>query len=294
MARPDCDDGWIKLANELGAALASADLTVGERVALWFALECLYGPGKPRSVPMPIKTIARASGAWPNTVRRSIRSLVALGILEPTPEDPSLYRFVKDYERWRDRPSRPLFPSGRNFAASASGRINGRGVTKLRHPQPDASTGGGSQSYDTPGGSQSYDTPGGVTAATPPILLRRPKTQERQESPPKPPPPVGGGGEGAEIISRPPESRTPEPTPAPPAKPANPRRMARWERRAAEREAENEAFRRGQLEQLARIEALAAEREAREAARKAAALAESTPPPPADEPPAGLSLFKRA
>ena len=162
MARPDCDDGWIKLANELGAALASADLSAGERVVLWFAIERFFGPQKPRAVEVRGKAVSRATGMSVSGARRAIRSLVSIGILEPigAPESKQ-FRLVKDYDRWSDPSRGPLFPFGRGFALAVRDRINGgcspretrgvspretRGVSPGEHP-------GGSLQGSTPRGS---------------------------------------------------------------------------------------------------------------------------------------------
>ena len=99
MAKPDCDDGWMKLARELFAALWLAPWTDGEKIVLLEVFEQIYGPAKPRRARFSVSALARAVGATRSHVSDALSSLLKRGVLSGNAH--SGYAFVKDYERWR-------------------------------------------------------------------------------------------------------------------------------------------------------------------------------------------------
>jgi hypothetical protein len=101
VAKPDCDDGWIKKSIELEAALDFADFTKIARTILRYAFLQLFGWGaRPRHARLNCAEIAERIGKPYTLVHRARRELVASGVLVQVGSDPDLFRFVKDYEKW--------------------------------------------------------------------------------------------------------------------------------------------------------------------------------------------------
>lgn len=97
MAKPDCDDGWIKIAHELYAALACAGFNKWESVVIRETLHQIYGPAKKREAILSPTDIASRAGTFKESIVRAIRSLKASGVILEAAKG---VRFVKDYERW--------------------------------------------------------------------------------------------------------------------------------------------------------------------------------------------------
>jgi hypothetical protein len=111
LARPDCDDGWIKLAHELHAAITASGLNHAARVVLCEALEQVYGPAKRRHAVLSPSDIGRRFGGRPKQwADRGISECEDGGMLDRQPG--GKYRFVKDYESWRSPQGGALFSAG--------------------------------------------------------------------------------------------------------------------------------------------------------------------------------------
>lgn len=101
MAKPDLDDGYLRIAHELFAALALAGFTKWEWAVLNEVLDQLYGPRKGPTAFLYPSEIARHVSTYKQSIGRAITDLVAAGVLVKTGEGE--YAFVKDYERWTRR-----------------------------------------------------------------------------------------------------------------------------------------------------------------------------------------------
>ena len=101
MARPDCDDGWFKIASELHSAISYADFTkLADRI-LGLAFLQIFGRGvRPRYVVLVPKDIVKQTGKLKQNVYWAIKELVLSGVLVPIPGKEFTYKFVKDYEKW--------------------------------------------------------------------------------------------------------------------------------------------------------------------------------------------------
>jgi hypothetical protein len=98
MAKPDCDDGWLKYAHELDAALAVADFTKGARIVLREIFAQLFGPAKLRTARVSPTELARCTGQVKTGLVRAVRELVESDVLRKRPD--GSYVFNKDYESW--------------------------------------------------------------------------------------------------------------------------------------------------------------------------------------------------
>lgn len=115
MAKPDCDDGWFKLAHELAGAMEVADFTKAERVVLRFVFLQVFGPARRKLAELSPTDIARRAGMQKQNVDRAIKSLVAGGTLQH--RGGRLYRFVKDYDQWTRNGAPRLSPAERAWVA---------------------------------------------------------------------------------------------------------------------------------------------------------------------------------
>ena len=101
MARPDCDDGWIKISVELEAALDFADFTKMGRTILRYAFLQIFGGGRrPAHALISPTEIAGRIGRSKQLVSRGLQELTASGVLAAVDGQPGAYRLVKNYERW--------------------------------------------------------------------------------------------------------------------------------------------------------------------------------------------------
>ncbi len=98
MAKPDCDDGWLKYAHELDAALALADFSKCARLVLREVFAQIFGPARAKTAQILPAEVARRSGQQRENVWRAIRELVESCVLRL--EADGSYRFLKDYESW--------------------------------------------------------------------------------------------------------------------------------------------------------------------------------------------------
>ncbi len=98
MAKPDCDDGWLKYAHELDAALAVADFSKGARIVLREVFAQIFGLSPRPRATLSASAIARRSGLKQPNVSRAIRELMEAGVLHR--ESDGSYRFLKGYWTW--------------------------------------------------------------------------------------------------------------------------------------------------------------------------------------------------
>src|SRR5438309_51367 len=98
VAKPDCDDGWLRYAHELDAALAVADFTKGARIVLHEALEQFFGPPKLKSATLSPTEIGDLVGIAKQNIARAIRELMESNVLPRNPD--GTYMFNKNYETW--------------------------------------------------------------------------------------------------------------------------------------------------------------------------------------------------
>jgi hypothetical protein len=105
-AKPDCDDGWLKYAHELDAALAVADFTKGARIVLREVFSQIFGPAKLRHAKLSPAEIGGRVGMARSHVMRGITELVDSGVLARSAD--GSYKFIKDYESWTYKGARRL------------------------------------------------------------------------------------------------------------------------------------------------------------------------------------------
>src|SRR5262245_25620815 len=112
MARPDIDDGWIRYAHELDAALACADFSKGARIVLQHVFTQVFGPGKLKTARVSATELATALGSHKAHFVRAVRELTESGVLVRVADG---FRFNKDYPSWhafnrgQNRPAEPRF-----------------------------------------------------------------------------------------------------------------------------------------------------------------------------------------
>jgi hypothetical protein len=151
MAKPDTDDGWIKLAHELFAALMLADLTKAERMILHEVLNQMYrGPVKHRTATIKPAELCQRLGCLREYAWKGLKGLVDAGIL--IKQKPDTFTFVKDYESWTRKGGKVamLSPREAERCQSMTNTINtstpmrnqpvtepvGYGTNGLRSPEP--------------------------------------------------------------------------------------------------------------------------------------------------------------
>ena len=102
MARPRTSEGFLMIALDLFAAIASADLPNRCMVVLAEVLMESFGPRKDRNAIKPVEmtsvTVGRATGIGRHEARKALAELTSWGILT---QKGNAYTFQKDYETWR-------------------------------------------------------------------------------------------------------------------------------------------------------------------------------------------------
>jgi hypothetical protein len=96
--KPDTDDGWLKIAHELAAALDTAGFGKVERVALNVVFSQTYGRAKRKTAILSPTEIGHRWGYAKQSVERSIKSLCVANVLKKTPGGE--YQFNKLYRTW--------------------------------------------------------------------------------------------------------------------------------------------------------------------------------------------------
>lgn len=117
MASPDLDNGYLRLAHELFAAVCCAGFSKWEMVVLREVFDQIYGPRKARTATLPLSDIAGRAGTYKQTIYRAVQSLVDAGVIAKNAE--GAIRFIKDYESWRQGDSPRFSPSEIAYCAAA-------------------------------------------------------------------------------------------------------------------------------------------------------------------------------
>lgn len=120
MAKPDTDDGWFKLSDELFAALCVADFTKRAMVVIRECFEQMFGDAKKSEVYLDPVDIADRSGTIRTSVWKGIAELTASGVLVPLGN--YRYRFNKDYSQWTKNGHSRLTGREQDYAREAPGR----------------------------------------------------------------------------------------------------------------------------------------------------------------------------
>lgn len=97
MAKPDLEQGYLRIAHELHAALACAGFGRDEQIIIHEAFAMIYGPALLKEFQLSPSDIAKRYGLAKQHMSRAIQSLVNCGVLVRVGFN---FRFVKDYERW--------------------------------------------------------------------------------------------------------------------------------------------------------------------------------------------------
>lgn len=117
LAKPDTDDGWLKYAHELDAALACADWSKGARIVLKEVFAQIFGPAKRRIAQLSPSELARRYGAEKSNIVRATRELVSGCALVRV--NHGWYRFNKNYEEWTRNGHSRLSPAEIKWAKDA-------------------------------------------------------------------------------------------------------------------------------------------------------------------------------
>lgn len=102
VAKPDTDDGYLKLAHELHAAISAAGFNRGESIVLREVFDQIYGSAKRRIATLSPSDLAARIGGRRQHVSRDISNLADSGILARVDGPKGRYRFIKDYETWTE------------------------------------------------------------------------------------------------------------------------------------------------------------------------------------------------
>ena len=207
MAKPDLNDGYLRYAHELDAALACADFTLGARIVLREVFAQIFGPAKRRTAVVSPSETARRYGLEKSNLLRGVRELIESGVLRKIGE--CEYHFVKDYESWtrngRRRLSESMVVAAREAPRMAMSYKHLSGVNPdtqhgVNRDTSDKRTLITGVNPDTV--TVSIQTPNGVNRDTPPVVPPRPPTGERARKKetgdlPETPPPGASAPAGA-------------------------------------------------------------------------------------------------
>jgi hypothetical protein len=137
VAKPDCDDGWLKYAHELDAALACANFSKGARIVLHEVFGQVFGPAKLRTATLSPTAVGRRVGMDKGNVGHAIRELTDSNALPRAP-GPARYRFNKNYEEWTKDGQPRLTPDEVRYCRSAPARamsyVNDPAVKPVVYP----------------------------------------------------------------------------------------------------------------------------------------------------------------
>lgn len=131
MANPQCENGYIKIANELLEALAIKNI-YGRGSAngqvIWAVLRKTYGYQKKEDA-ISISQLIKATELSRRTIIYSLQDLEAKKVLvikrqkKQTGNEINIIRFNKNYEEWVVQNSTPQIISNRNRAAKYSAKL---------------------------------------------------------------------------------------------------------------------------------------------------------------------------
>lgn len=120
MAKPDCDDGYYKIAYELGAALLSFGFGEIEGHILAVVLETQYGLGKRKYVELSPAKLADEWQVDRSNIHRAIGRLVAHNVLLSLGDNQ--YQLLKDYANWEKKGAPGRVTLWKAFVADAPRR----------------------------------------------------------------------------------------------------------------------------------------------------------------------------
>lgn len=95
---PQLENGFIRYAHELDAALAYADFTKGARIVLREVFAQIFGPAELKTAKISPTALANLYGLDKGNFARSIKELMDSGALAKIGE--CEYGFIKDYGKW--------------------------------------------------------------------------------------------------------------------------------------------------------------------------------------------------
>jgi DNA-binding transcriptional ArsR family regulator len=105
--KPDLDDGWIKLAHELDAALSVAGFTRVANMALCEIRSQVYGPAKRKRAIISPTEFGEAIGQHRQNVSRALKELEDAGAIDRAFGNSIGFR--KNYRQWTDGKGKPRF-----------------------------------------------------------------------------------------------------------------------------------------------------------------------------------------
>jgi hypothetical protein len=157
MASPGLEEGYLRYAHTLDAALAFADFGKAERVVLRHVFAQVFDHLAPRKLArLRPGRLAAMTGVNKQNLIRTIRRLVEFGVLERRSQ--FRYRFIKNYESWKAIRRGKLAPRFTPEELKAIGRAKAD-ASYYRHDQHDRGVSPGIKSV-------SPETPGGVSPET--------------------------------------------------------------------------------------------------------------------------------
>lgn len=112
MANPQLEDGYFKIANELGDAMCRINLSAYESRIVWFVLRKTYGFNKAMDQ-ISLSQFSSETGILSQNVWRTVQSLIDRHILlaDRTKPHKIRYSIQKDYEKWTNGISSPEIKS---------------------------------------------------------------------------------------------------------------------------------------------------------------------------------------
>ena len=101
MARPELDNGYFRIANEIAEALCRMNLSAYQSRILWALWRSTYGWNK-KAWTVSIGRFQRLTGMKRRHVQRTLNKLIERNIIIKVAVTgyKNLYGFQKDYERW--------------------------------------------------------------------------------------------------------------------------------------------------------------------------------------------------
>ena len=139
MANPQTENGYFRIATELGNAFCKLKISGNDWLILWVVITKTYGWNKTEDK-ISLSQFQRSTGLSRPTIVRGIKRLVRYGVLGSSKGDTTssnnatiptkTYWIVKDYEKWK--------PSSRNdtscnFATRPSKKSVVRVVAPMQH-----------------------------------------------------------------------------------------------------------------------------------------------------------------
>jgi phage replication O-like protein O len=112
MANPQCEDGYVRIANEIQDALCRTRISGEERQILDCILRKTYGWGKLEDA-ISLSQFVDMTGIIKTHIPRAINGLLSKKMITITKNGNApahIYSFVKDYEQWESLPKKVTLP----------------------------------------------------------------------------------------------------------------------------------------------------------------------------------------